>query len=471
MEFAFMQEGGLTDDGTKVDPVSGNEVPAGSMAEEVRDDIPAQLSEGEYVVPADVVRYYGVKFFEDLRDQAKMGLTDMEANGRIGGEPTMIEGEISDEDFERALNSMNFAEGGVVGTNPVASQYPNYTTPGFSTVSPTSSYTVPGASTTSGYTPPPVPTATPQQQTGPVTLHGPGGEIYVLNLPADQQRYNSLMSQGYTLEPQVTKDQTPTTTSTDQEGPDAGTGTGTVTSEDTGVSIDEETYKALFEDPLTFGRDLLKKKDLSKSAGQAASLILGPAAGLAGGVIGAGFTANNVAQARAASIIAKQLGYDTTEYDKEVEDYVEKLPNVSEFMTTFAKGNKIAEDYFNAALDPDIGGGLTREDFQTEEAFNTAMKEVAPEGMDYNPDTGTYTRSADAETPGVQLGGTRVEDDQGEYYTPGEGTIRPKTRPDNSSSNNETGSGGLAEVGQAIKNDLKAVGKALGFGKDDEEEA
>ena len=39
-----------------------------SMAEEVRDDIPAQLSDGEYVVPADVVRYYGVKFFEDLRD-------------------------------------------------------------------------------------------------------------------------------------------------------------------------------------------------------------------------------------------------------------------------------------------------------------------------------------------------------------------------------------------------------------------
>ena len=33
------------------------------MAKEVRDDIPAQLSEGEYVVPADVVQYYGVKGF------------------------------------------------------------------------------------------------------------------------------------------------------------------------------------------------------------------------------------------------------------------------------------------------------------------------------------------------------------------------------------------------------------------------
>ena len=32
------------------------------MATEVRDDIPAMLSEGEYVVPADVLRYYGVNF-------------------------------------------------------------------------------------------------------------------------------------------------------------------------------------------------------------------------------------------------------------------------------------------------------------------------------------------------------------------------------------------------------------------------
>lgn len=73
---------------TEKDPVSGNDVPPGSLPEEVRDDIPAQLSEGEYVVPADVVRYYGVKFFEDLRMQAKMGFAEMDAQGRIGGEPT-----------------------------------------------------------------------------------------------------------------------------------------------------------------------------------------------------------------------------------------------------------------------------------------------------------------------------------------------------------------------------------------------
>ena len=85
MEMAFGIEG------ERVDPVSGNEVPTGSLPEEVRDDIPAQLSEGEYVVPADVVRFFGVKFFEDLRTEAKMGFNSMEANGRIGGEPVGME--------------------------------------------------------------------------------------------------------------------------------------------------------------------------------------------------------------------------------------------------------------------------------------------------------------------------------------------------------------------------------------------
>ena len=81
MQMVFM------DDGMDKDPVSGNDVPTGSLAEEVRDDVPAMLSEGEYVVPADVLRFYGMKFFEDLRTDAKMELARMEAEGRIGGEP------------------------------------------------------------------------------------------------------------------------------------------------------------------------------------------------------------------------------------------------------------------------------------------------------------------------------------------------------------------------------------------------
>ena len=133
MEMAFMQEGGIMDDGMDVDPVSGNEVPPGSLAEEVRDDIPAQLSEGEYVVPADVVRYYGVKFFEDLRDQAKMGLAEMEANGRIGGEPVPAGGpvndqELSEQEMAAIREVMGMAEGGEV-QNPYLQQQQLYSQP------------------------------------------------------------------------------------------------------------------------------------------------------------------------------------------------------------------------------------------------------------------------------------------------------------------------------------------------------
>lgn len=66
-----------------MDAHSGNEVPAGSKDEEVRDDIPALLSEGEYVVPADVVRYHGLKTFEELRCEAKHALGLMAMHDRI----------------------------------------------------------------------------------------------------------------------------------------------------------------------------------------------------------------------------------------------------------------------------------------------------------------------------------------------------------------------------------------------------
>jgi len=117
MRMAFMDNGGLQDDGMDRDPVSGNDVPSGSLAEEVRDDIPAQLSEGEYVVPADVVRFFGVKFFEDLRMQAKMGLAQMERSGRIGGEPIEDDGEMMDSNDEAILIAMtpDMNRGGLIG--------------------------------------------------------------------------------------------------------------------------------------------------------------------------------------------------------------------------------------------------------------------------------------------------------------------------------------------------------------------
>ena len=77
-------EGGMNDEGGTVDPVSGNDVPPGSLQNEVRDDIDVKISEGEFVIPADVVRYIGLERLMKLRDEAKQGLSRMAEIGQMG---------------------------------------------------------------------------------------------------------------------------------------------------------------------------------------------------------------------------------------------------------------------------------------------------------------------------------------------------------------------------------------------------
>jgi hypothetical protein len=83
-QMELFADGGLEQDGGTKDPVSGNDVPPGAAQEEVRDDIPAQLSEGEFVFPADVVRYIGLEKLMRMRQEAKMGLKMMEEMGQMG---------------------------------------------------------------------------------------------------------------------------------------------------------------------------------------------------------------------------------------------------------------------------------------------------------------------------------------------------------------------------------------------------
>jgi hypothetical protein len=109
-DFVFKSVRSYAEGGEVVDPVSGNEVPPGSLPEEVRDDIDARLSEGEYVVPADVVRYYGVKFFEGLRTKAKSGLEKMDEEGRIGGEPIGMEVIEPEDDFPFDVSELQTTE-------------------------------------------------------------------------------------------------------------------------------------------------------------------------------------------------------------------------------------------------------------------------------------------------------------------------------------------------------------------------
>ena len=102
-----MNFGDVPDNTIGQDPVSGNDIPLGSTAENVRDDIPANLSEGEIVVAADVVNFHGVKLFEDLRREAKMGYAQMAEDGRIGGEPMDMNDDMDIELSELDLEIMD----------------------------------------------------------------------------------------------------------------------------------------------------------------------------------------------------------------------------------------------------------------------------------------------------------------------------------------------------------------------------
>ena len=102
-------EGGMMDDGKSVDPVSGNDVPTGSLAEEVRDDVDAKLSPGEFVIPADVVRFIGLERLMKLRDDAKRGLARMNDIGQMGNAEAV--GEASDDSFEEDDDFENEIDG------------------------------------------------------------------------------------------------------------------------------------------------------------------------------------------------------------------------------------------------------------------------------------------------------------------------------------------------------------------------
>ncbi len=118
----LFNEGGLRDEGGTVDPESGNEVPSGSLQKEVADDIPVMISEGEFVFPADVVRYIGLETLMKMRQDAKQGLKMMEKMGQMGnseeaelpddmpfGMADLIVVGSAEEDEEEK------AEGGVIG--------------------------------------------------------------------------------------------------------------------------------------------------------------------------------------------------------------------------------------------------------------------------------------------------------------------------------------------------------------------
>ena len=125
----LLAEGGLKHQGGTKDPVSGNEVPVGATQEEVRDDIPAQLSEGEFVFPADVVRFIGLERLMMMRQEAKRGLMKMEDMGQMsngdeaGAEEDTAEFESSIDEIMSGMENgeeRKMAEGGMPMPAPAA---------------------------------------------------------------------------------------------------------------------------------------------------------------------------------------------------------------------------------------------------------------------------------------------------------------------------------------------------------------
>ena len=163
-QMEMFDEGGLKDEGGTVDPVSGNDVPPGSTQEEVRDDIPAQLSEGEFVFPADVVRFIGLEKLMQMRQKAKMGLQKMEDMGQMGNSeeatiPDNLPFDINDLDTEEEeqynSETTEMAQGGVVkaATGTLVNTAPN-------TFTQQSQFANQQLPTTNTYTAPTIPTPT-----------------------------------------------------------------------------------------------------------------------------------------------------------------------------------------------------------------------------------------------------------------------------------------------------------------------
>jgi len=432
MEMAFMQQGGLKDDGMKRDPVSGNEVPSGSMAKEVRDDISAQISEGEYVVPADVVRYLGVKHFEDLRDKAKQGLQSMEANGRIGGEPVPVGGpqaapmmptpqmamggDLSPEEMNE-INSIMMAQGGMVPTDPYQQQQMQYTQPmaqGAAEGADFSYYNPEGMTTEQAIT-------TPTKFTGEFSFEEP---VSITDTEVPVETTETCEARGMIYNPDTKMCEVPL----EPEAPVEVGGDGS------GITLDEEG-----EDPTTW-MDNYDYTNFSTLAQQTSAALDGPSTMLGsaaefifgGGVLGKFAKASNAAQVAANIAVLKAQGQDVSELTTKFNNYINSnnLGGLKNFIT----GSELAKQI--NATQTDVPLGLNSTDvfnnkiFKNKDEFNKQMEKVAPKGMTYQPgkddsDTGAYVR------PGSAAPST---------------SPRPPSRPSGGSSNNDNNGPSAAQI-------------------------
>ena len=323
----MMAEGGIKDSGMNRDPISGNEIPAGSLAKEVRDDVDAKLSEGEYVVPADVVRYFGVNYFEKLRQKAKAGLEEMEKDGRIGGDPVDEQmGSMMDDDLpfsDEELMSIDdgepieMNEGGAVSAfNPTGFQ--------------------PGYSSGQGLA------------TQTKTFINAKGEVrsvlYINGQPIQQ------IPEGFVEDTPENRakfaESEAAAASQNESSSDKDRDRSVQVSQTTGdsskgFSLGEDDLKSLSENPLAFGMDALEGNFLgTRGLSAVGGALAGPVGAIAGMGYGVYSELQDLAKVRAAKLVAESKGLtDSPEYAKLVRKLEAREDGMSPAAKFFDKGD------------------------------------------------------------------------------------------------------------------------------------
>lgn len=351
-------EGGLNTGDAATDPVSGNEVPPGSMPEEVRDDIDAKLSGGEYVVPADVLRFYGVAFFEKLRKKAKDGLAEMDADGRIGGggDPEQ-EGEeddfpFSEDDLMTAdeEDDMEFAEGGAVPFNPNQYMFGGQQIP-FGQPTTQNTQTTPSGMDTRTY-------VNAQGQTMQV--------LFINGQPAGE------IPPGFT--PQGAAPATPTTPAATPVKPADNKSSGSEDRRNEGLTGREQKGNndtgrtwdpgVNFKDPAAVEKyvsgELGQANRYGQVGGGVGQLLGGPIGGILGGMGAAG---TQVSNARAAAIIARAQGNVelADKLDTQIDSYVDSKGLGGKFvLNAIASGELKAKRYLASQGVAATGEPVTR---------------------------------------------------------------------------------------------------------------
>lgn len=103
-----MGHGGMAMMGDDDCGMMSDPMPIGATESEVADDISAMISENEYVLPANVVKWHGLKHIMDMQEEAEMGLMMMHEQGLI----QEVEGETEEESDSTGVEDAEISDAG-----------------------------------------------------------------------------------------------------------------------------------------------------------------------------------------------------------------------------------------------------------------------------------------------------------------------------------------------------------------------